>query len=372
VSARKAIPRVLVVGAGIMGLCTAWALARAGAKVTVVEQAAVPNQSGSSVDQHRLIRYPYGAARGYLRMVGEAYAAWDRLWHDLGETLYARTGTLALASGPGWVADSMATLAAEAVPFARIDAAAVARDHPILTVTPEEHAIRLDSGGTLLAAAIVARLARHLASRVTIVANARVTSLDTTRARVTLADGQAIAGDMLVVAAGPWTNRLLPGMAARMTPSRQVVVYLTPPSDLAPHWQRAPMVIDTDRGAGFYVVPPRGATALKIGNHDKVARGDPDGDRSARPDEVAPILDAARARLARFDDYRIAFAKVCFYDVAADARFIVEPVGRRAWAMTGFSGHGFKFGAAIGLRVAETIMGRQAPEELTRWAAGEI
>jgi glycine/D-amino acid oxidase-like deaminating enzyme len=355
-----------------MGLCTAWALARAGATVTVVEQAAIPNQSGSSVDQHRLIRYPYGAARGYTRMVGEAYAAWDRLWRDLGETLYAPTGTLALASGHGWVADSMATLAAEAVSFERIGTDAVAHDHPFLTVMPDEYAIRLDSGGTLLAAAIVARLARHLGPRVTLVANAKVASLDPARARVTLADGQTVTGDGLIVAAGPWTNRLLPGMAARMTPSRQVVVYLTPPSDLAPHWQRAPMVIDIDRGAGFYVVPPRGATALKIGNHARVARSDPDGDRGARPEEVAPILDAARARLARFGDYRIAFAKVCFYDVAPDERFVVEPVGRRAWVLTGFSGHGFKFGAAIGLRVAETIMDRQAPEELTRWAAGEI
>src|SRR6185436_15299914 len=88
VTAQKPISRVLIVGAGIMGLCTAWALARAGVAVTVIEQAAVPNQRGSSVDQHRLIRYPYAAMRGYTRMVGEAYAAWDRLWRDLGETLY--------------------------------------------------------------------------------------------------------------------------------------------------------------------------------------------------------------------------------------------------------------------------------------------
>src|SRR6185369_4208264 len=209
---------------------------------------------------HRLIRYPYAARLGYTRMVGEAYAAWDRLWRDLGETLYAPTGTLALASGPGWVADSMATLAAEGIAFERIGADDVARDYPFLTVMPLEYALRLDSGGTLLAAAIVARLARHLGPRVDIIANAKVAAIDPARARVTLADGRALAGDALVVAAGPWTGRLLPGMAARMTPSRQVVVYLTPPSDLAPHWQRAPMVIDVDRGAGFYVVPPRGAT----------------------------------------------------------------------------------------------------------------
>ena len=90
--------RILVVGAGIMGLSTAWALARAGAAVTVLDQAEIPNQRGSSVDQHRLIRNPYGASRGYTRMIAAAFRAWDMMWRDIGDTLYAPTGTLALTA----------------------------------------------------------------------------------------------------------------------------------------------------------------------------------------------------------------------------------------------------------------------------------
>src|SRR5690554_6035862 len=91
---RRGEVRILVVGAGIIGLCTAWALARDGHEVTVLEQGPVPNPNGSSVDFHRLIRYAYGDRLGYTRMVGEAHAAWERLWSDLGERLYVRTGTL--------------------------------------------------------------------------------------------------------------------------------------------------------------------------------------------------------------------------------------------------------------------------------------
>jgi glycine/D-amino acid oxidase-like deaminating enzyme len=50
--------KLLVVGAGIFGLSTAWSAVKQGAKVEIVEQAAIPNPIGSSVDQHRLIRYP--------------------------------------------------------------------------------------------------------------------------------------------------------------------------------------------------------------------------------------------------------------------------------------------------------------------------
>src|SRR5690242_10146212 len=71
-------PNIAIVGAGIMGLAAAWALAKRGVRVSVFEQYAIPNPLGSSVDQHRLIRYPYGSEAGYTRMNDAAFAAWDR------------------------------------------------------------------------------------------------------------------------------------------------------------------------------------------------------------------------------------------------------------------------------------------------------
>lgn len=59
----------LILGAGIMVLSAVWALDRAGWAVRVVEQDAVANPRGSSVDDHRLIRHAYGAEAGYMRMI---------------------------------------------------------------------------------------------------------------------------------------------------------------------------------------------------------------------------------------------------------------------------------------------------------------
>ncbi|MEL7303960.1 MAG: FAD-dependent oxidoreductase [Pseudomonadota bacterium] len=48
-----------IVGGGIAGLATAWALARRHIRVTLFEQAMIPNPLSASGDQHRLIRRGY-------------------------------------------------------------------------------------------------------------------------------------------------------------------------------------------------------------------------------------------------------------------------------------------------------------------------
>jgi len=75
-------------------------------------------------------------------------------------------------------------------------------------------------------------------------------------------------------------------------------------------------------------------------------------------------------RFRDFPSYRKLEARACFYDVSEGERFLVEPLGERAWVLSGFSGHGFKFGALIGERLADAIAGRIEAQALTRWAAG--
>jgi glycine/D-amino acid oxidase-like deaminating enzyme len=365
--------QITIVGAGIMGLSTAWALTRDGHDVTVYEQGPIPQPLGSSVDQHRLIRLPYGAHTGYMKMALEAYALWESLWDDLGERLYAPTGTLVLDSEAdgGWAADSAAALGTIGTPVEWLPPDEVERRFPLVHAGGIVRGFCLESGGVLYAERIVAALARRLeAAGAVLEPGTRISAVDPERGRVTLADGGVRDADALVIAAGAWLPQLLPELAQRVTPSRQVVVYLQPPAALAADWARAPMILDIAPNGGFYLVPPRGGAGLKVGDHRFSLNGDPDAPREAERAQARAVLALCRGRLRDFGSYELDHARVCFYTVAPEERFIVEARGL-CILVSACSGHGFKFGPLVGRRIADTLAGRVDAAMLTRWAAGE-
>jgi sarcosine oxidase subunit beta len=364
-------PTALVLGAGIMGLSAAWGLARAGFAVRVLDQAEPPNPEGASVDDHRLIRHAYGAQHGYMRMVDDAYTAWELLWGDLGERLHVPTGLLCMDETEGaWLPASRAALAAEGRAHADLAPAELERRFPLLSGTGLRDAMWVPTGGVLLARRIVAALARHLAGRGVAIERARAAGVDAARGALELAGGGKATADLLIVAAGPWAPRLLPGLAGRVTPSRQLVVKLWP--DNLSAWAAMPMLLDLAPAGGFYLVPPVAGTPLKIGDHSFSLEGDPESDpRQARPDEVEAMLARARTRLVGLDAMQLLGGAVCYYDVEPGERFVLERLSPRAFVMSGFSGHGFKFGPLLGLALAAASRDEALAAGLPAWAAGE-
>ena len=98
--------KVVVVGAGISGLSTAWSLVKRGHAVTLLEQgASIPNPLAASGDHHRIIRRANPSGSGNGRAITEAYDAWDELWADLGAEHHDPRGFLCVSRQPGDEAD---------------------------------------------------------------------------------------------------------------------------------------------------------------------------------------------------------------------------------------------------------------------------
>jgi glycine/D-amino acid oxidase-like deaminating enzyme len=150
----------------------------------------------------------------------------------------------------------------------------------------------------------------------------------------------------VVVTAGPWARRLLApaGIDLPVIETRETVAYfrLRRPS---------PSVVAevVTRGHGFYSLsdPQYG---LKVGSHMRGKPSDPDED--VAPDEalVQEIADWTRGRFPHADRTPL-HAETCFYTSTDDERFILERHGRIVVG-SACSGHGFKFGPAVGGRLA--------------------
>ncbi len=365
--------KTIVVGGGIMGLSVAWGLVRDGHEVELFEQGTLPNPLASSMDEHRLIRHPYGDQVGYAALIDDAYAAWEMLWRDLGECHYAATGTLALTgNGADWAERSADTLSTIGKPMTELPVAELRRRFPQLKAGGVERAFWMETGGVLFAQDIVAALVRHLAAqpRVRLHPHSPVTSADLEQGRVVTATGAVHGADAVVIAAGAWINRLFPDLKHRLVPSRQVVVYFDLPEEDRAVWANGPMIIEKTGDIGLYLVPPMNGRGFKIGDHEFSRTGDPAAGRESREDEIRPLLDRGRSLLRGFDRWRIDRLKVCFYTVTADERFVVEKPAARGWIMSPCSGHGFKFGALMGLELARTLAEGRDASAHARWAAG--
>lgn len=365
--------KAIVVGAGIMGLSTAWALARDGHAVDVFEQGDLPNPAASSMDEHRLIRHPYGERTAYARMIDPAFEAWDLLWRDLGQTFYAATGTLGLTgNGADWAERSARTLASIGRPMTELMIDELRRRFPQLDARGVDRAFWLETGGVLFAQDIVTALACHLATQPTVRLHPHtpIRRVDLEHGRVTTQAGETHAADVVAVAAGAWVGKLLPDAGPRLVPSRQVVIYFRLPADQHAVWARGPMIIQKTGDVGLYFVPPMEGRGFKVGDHSFSLSGDPDGGREASEDEIRPLIERCRNLFKGFDGWQTDRVKACFYTVTEDERFVVERPGAKGWVMSPCSGHGFKFGALMGLELARTIASGRDPLQHARWAAG--
>ena len=358
-------------GAGIAGMSLAWALRRQGIEVVLFDAGPIPNPISSSFDEHRIIRHTYGSQHGYAALMPEAFRAYDRLWDDLGVQHYLPTGMVYVSrTDQDWYSRAAAQLDTVGMPHRLVPIAELASRLPMLSLDGVTSAYEAGGSGLLFADRIVRDLAHWLAENgVELHPNTRVDEIDANAGTLTAA-GITHHADLVVVAAGAWLPTLLPATAARMVPSRQLLLYLEPPAHLAAAWAQAPILIDQDSKHGAYILPPRDGTRLKIGDHIFSRRGHGSDDRIATDQDIGPVAAAADAMFTGFADYRILERKVCYYTVTEHEDFVVEPIGSAGWVLSACSGHGFKLAPLIASGLADAIAGKRSATDLPRWAAG--
>jgi sarcosine oxidase len=359
---------VIVVGAGVVGLSAARAALASGYKVTVLEQGPLPNPNGASYDQHRLIRYQYGSAAGYTRMVGQAFEAWEKVWGDLDEVLFEKTGTLGIAHNSNdYVTESLATFEALGIAHERLTSTEIERIAPQLTLPEEAWGLLNAEGGVLLADRIVdGLLAWNSAHSAEMRAHCRVEQVDLERARVELAGGETLEGDVLVVAAGAWLGQLLPSYA--LPTYRQAVCYVQGPEAMMERWRNGPSLTDIGIGDNYALMPVRG-TGLKFGSGAHRRAGSPADGFGADLAEGYEVIAPFAPYLRDANAYRPVRMDVGYYVKDSSEKFRIDTIGK-SMIVTNCDGQMFKFGPLIGERVIACANGMISAGELQSWAGG--
>jgi sarcosine oxidase len=179
--------------------------------------------------------------------------------------------------------------------------------------------------------------------------------------------------EQVMIASGPWTRSLLPFLSGNLTTTRQEIAYFKPSATAnadRPTFEKIDFPIFLELESGFYGFPIHYQAAMKIANHNKGRVVDPYL-RDDRVDEE--FIQRCRAF---FDEFipglaraRVGETRVCIYNNTPDDDFIIDwhPELGRVLIVTGFSGHGFKFGPTVGRIAAELLLSRRTSFDIDRF-----
>lgn len=363
---------IVVVGAGIAGLSTARSLVKAGHSVSIVEQGKIPNPLAASGDHHRIIRRAYGKAVGYGRLITEAYEAWDEMWADLGENHLDPRGFLCVSREEGDDAEQYREGMEEGGwPIELLEPEAAAARWPFLEAGTFRYAYFSPDGGALHCRKIAAGLATWLrANGANVYEDSGVVEVDAEAGRVTLENGQTMQADRVVVAAGAWVLKLFPELSGELKTYRTALAYVSPPADLKAAWEAAPVILDVGGKSDGYMIPPSGGAGMKFGSGlHKVPTSDADWNRQPVAGEGEAIRNLFSPPIARIEEYKVTEVATCAYTFTADEKFLAHETGK-CLVVSACSGHGYKFGAAVGRRVAKAV-GDGDVDGLKRWLRAE-
>lgn len=353
---------VVVIGGGISGTAAAYELARAGVRVTLLEQGPLASMaSGRTLAGVR----QSGRHPAELPLATAAVARWATLGEELGADLeYRREGNLRLARTPeevpvieAIVAEQRALgLALDFLPdnrAVRAVAPAIAESVLAASFCPTDgHANPVATVRAFADAA--ARLGANIRTEVT------VSAIDISGARVrgvrTIAGD--IATDIVIVAAGVFAGRLCAPLGIDL-PLRIARVGVVQTDPLPPLLAQVLGVANADFAGrqevgGRFRFTGGGEPWL----HDLADLAAGDDATQPRVSEVTAALSRAVAILPALADARVARIWGGLLDMTPDALPIIErsPEIDGLVIATGFSGHGFCLGPVTGRILRDLVL----------------
>lgn len=350
---------VVVIGGGVIGASTAYHLAAAGVRdVVLVERHEFG--SGSTCKAAGGVRAQFSDAIN-IELGRRSLRAFETFEETFGQDIDLRqVGYLFLLDNESDVAAFEANVALQnslGVPSRMVEPGEAARLSPLLSTEGILAAAWSPEDGHCTPESVVQGYVRAARSAgATLVRNCAVTGIDSSGGQITavLTTAGRIATDTVICAAGAWSRECgeMVGIDLPVQPLRRQILTTQPMPGLASH---TPFTIDFATSFYFHNEGP----GLLIG------MSDPDetpGFKLGRSDDWLPRLgEVIQHRAPAIAEIGVAGGWAGLYEMTPDHNALVgesDAVSRFLYA-TGFSGHGFLMGPAIGEVMRDLYLQRE-------------
>jgi glycine/D-amino acid oxidase-like deaminating enzyme len=347
--------RVIVIGSGIIGASAAWHLAKAGAKVTVIEARRIGGLA--TRNSWAWINASWGNPEPYFRLRLRSIAEWHRLAGDVPALRVNWCGGLIWdlpAQDLDAYADERSTWGA---PIRRVSRAEILAIEPNLSNVPD-HGYHVPGEGMvepLATAETLLAAAKELGAE--ILDQTPVKWLVEQEGRVVgvMTDDGMIHADETVVAAGEATARLLDGLG--------ITLRMTAPAGLLSHSRPAPKLMN-----GLVMTPGLHIRQTKEGRlvaGTDFAGADPEGDAEALAEDLQAKVEAM---VRGAEGLGLEFLTVGYRPTPADGLAAIGRFGNREGLYAIVTHSGVTLAPALGLFAATELLTGMRDALLTPFA----
>lgn len=352
---------VVVCGLGAMGSAAVEHLARRGKRVLGLERYAPGHDRGSSHGLTRIIRLGYFEHPSYVPLLRHAYKLWHDLERAIGRQLLHVTGIAEIGPPDSRLVRGMLACAhLHALRHELLAAPELMRRFPAFRVPPDYIAVLQPDGGVLdVEPSIAALLALATAAGAEIRSGEAVRAVEPCAGAVrVVTDRGSVEAGAAIIAAGAWMNSLLPGLAAPLRITREVMGWFDPIDAQPFSGGRTPVFIIESRHGMHYGIPPQAGiqAGIKVAkHHHRNETVDPDAyDRTVSAEDET-LIRAAIAEHIPAANGRLIAAKTCLYTMTPDGDFLIDrlPGAPNIIVASPCSGHGFKFAPVVGEILAD-------------------
>lgn len=361
---------VVVIGVGSMGSATCYYLSKRGYKVLGLEQFDITHEFGSHAGQSRIIRKAYFEHPDYVPLLERAYENWKTFEKETGEQLYFKTGLLYAGTSTNEIIKGVKQSASlYNINVEKLDPPNASNRFPQFSLPGNfEVLFEPEAGFIIPERAIRLYASQAKKNGATITTNEKVTEWKKEDNTVIVkTDKQAYQCNKLVITAGAWAGKIIPGLDDKINVTRQFVAWIKTKNDEQFQLNKFPcwMIGDDSKHGCYYGFPTLDTekfgepAGLKLAHHFPSQETDPDNvNRQTTELDIENLTYCLNKYLPGFFD-SILHTKICLYANSPDENFIIDTLPgyeENVLIACGFSGHGFKFASVVGEILADLVI----------------